>query len=539
MAGSHELYELIGTLSRTEKRYCTMMLETGAGRKAKSCLRLFEILSSMRRLDEADVRAAVEGEPFARHLAVTKNHLYEHLLRSLRSFDAAKSTRRRIRALIEGAEVLSERGLHQQARGRLREARTLSERYEYLPEQLVIARLAWRINAHEGYVRVDEEDLRRQRAEVAGIMDQISNYWDYLYAWASLSFRLIRRGAVKSHTDRMSVDDPLVTLAPPLSLQARRLQLEALRLYYLVTSRHDRGYEHSVEALRIVESFPMADRMEQLNYVAVLYTHVMVSLKVGRYAEARRTFEKLRSLHPNGRSEQFHHAQLCFSCRLSLYLVDLDHEAIAAMAGELEEVCSLDEDGFSRQLRIGFTIELAAAQFANNHARAALQTLHPVINDCRPGFRDDMLCLARLLRLMIHFDLGDFEVLPYLIRSTYRFIARCRGLSVVDCVVLRFMRRLPNVATRHELTAELGRVRAELADATSDPGEREAAAVSCILPWLDAKITGRGYGEVVREENRAKAIDDEPEGTAPSSWPSTESDVDEMDERRAAVVSVA
>jgi hypothetical protein len=101
------------------------------------------------------------------------------------------------------------------------------------------------------------------------------------------------------------------------------------------------------------------------------------------------------------------------------------------------------------------------------------------------------------------------------------------------------MRRLPNVATRHELIAELGRVRAELADATSDPGEREAAAVSCILPWLDAKITGRGYGEVVREENRAKAIDDEPEGAAPSSWPSTESDVGEMDERRAAVVSVA
>src|SRR5690349_12151228 len=99
MAGSRNLYELIGSLSRTEKRYCRLMLETGAGRKANNCLRLFQILSAMPEIAEPAVRAAVEHEPFAGHLSVTKNHLYEHLLRSLRAFSASRTRHVRIRAL--------------------------------------------------------------------------------------------------------------------------------------------------------------------------------------------------------------------------------------------------------------------------------------------------------------------------------------------------------------------------------------------------------------------------------------------------------
>lgn len=517
MAGSRDLYELIGTLSKSEKRYCTMMLEAGAGRKARCCLRLFEILSGMPEPDEAGVRAAVAGEPFARHLAVTKKHLYEHLLRSLRSFEAHRSKRRVVRGLIDGAEMLLERGLTSQARGRLREARALAERYEHLPELLIIVKMIERLDMQEGFIGQDPEYLRRQRGEVEDILGRISNYWDYLHAWTTLSCILMRNGPVVEDGERGEVEplrNPFLSLAPPMSLQARRVRLEGMRTYHLLTSRYDLGYEESLEALRFVESFPMEDRMERLNYISLLYNHAIIAMRVGRYANARRAAAKLRALEPRGRLDRIHHARVEFWLRFDLYLLDLDHEAIAGMKEELERIGRMESEGHALQMRIGYTIHLAIAQYANGQAREALGTLHPLINDCRPGFRNDALCMARLFRLMITFDLGDVETLPYLIRSTYRFISKYRGVSRADGIVLRFMRRLTNLPTRRELVEELVRVRAELIAATAELGGR-APLLSWILPWLDAKITGRGYAELAREYHRAmEVVDDPPERRA-------------------------
>ena len=158
------------------------------------------------------------------------------------------------------------------------------------------------------------------------------------------------------------------------------------------------------------------------------------------------------------------------------------------MAPELEAICGKEENGITRQMRLGYAIDLAVAQIADGRLRQAACTLHPVINDHRPGFRNDLLCIARMLRLMIHYDLGDIELLPYLIRSTYRFIARCRGISELDRAVLGFLRRLPNLATRDGAAERYTRRRplyTAMASHTIDCGdltaEETAAAILSLL----------------------------------------------------------
>lgn len=506
MATSCDLYELIGSLTKTEKRYCRMMLESGTGRKANSCLRLFEILSSLRDLEESAVRAAVAGEPFARHLAVTKNHLYDHLVRSLCTFAAVRGMRSRINGLIEATEVLLGKGLLRQAREQLREARELAERYNFMTGQVVIAQMSWRLDSYDGYEGVTVEDLRERRDRVHGVLDDMRNYWDHLHAYAVMSRELIHRGPSGSSANAESSDESIHelfhALPPPASPNARRMHLDAQRTYHMLTARYDDAYEHAVESLRYVESFPMKDRLRRLNYISILVDYVIMSTRTGRMTEARRALATLEGLEPEDRVLRNHQERATFYCRLTLAMVDLDHEAVAAMRGEMEEICSRDKDEFARQFPIGYALDLAYAQFANGLLREAVETLHPVINDYRPGFRDDMLCIARHFQLMLHFDLGDIELLPYLVRSAYRFISRCRGISEVDRVVLRFMRRLPGIATREKLLAEFARVREELLAVSHDPAEREASAVMAIIPWLDSKITGRPFGELAREMER-------------------------------------
>lgn len=511
MADSRDLYQLIGSLGRAEKRYCRVMLQAGLGRKATSCLRLFEILSGMRTHDERAVRAAVAEESFARHLAVTKNHLYEHLLRTLRMYDAVESRRGNVRAAIESAEVLKRRGLYAAARERLGRARASAEAGELMPERLEIAYLEWDLDRCEGYAGVAHEDLAERRARVEETTAAVRNYWDHLGVYAGASLELLLHGP-RTHdaSERLEevVGGPLAALPPPATARARNFHREALRTYHLLTGRYDRGYAHSAESLALVESYPMDVRLDRLNYLGRLHYHTVLSIRVGRYAEARRTAAKLDSLHISNQALLARRARLAFSCRLDVLMIDFDHEGIAALAADLEEIRREEEDAFTRQLCLGHAVILAAAQYINGLLNEAARTLHPVINDNRPGFRNDVLCTARLLQLMIHYDRGDIELLPYMIRSTYRFMARYGGITEVDRAILRSMRRLANLVTRDDLLHEFARLRDELAAIGEDAPESSTSVVRDVLPWLESKITGRSYRDLMIEARDAMEIGD-------------------------------
>ncbi|HVZ41081.1 MAG TPA: hypothetical protein VHI13_17495 [Candidatus Kapabacteria bacterium] len=501
MPGSRDLYELIGTLTKSEKRYCRMMLEGGAGRKASSSLRLFELLTAMSEPTEEKVRTAVAGEAFAGHLPVTKRHLYQHILRSLRSFRGENSTRGRIRALTESAEVLADRGLNRQAREALDAAWRIAEEHDFLVEQLTLLRLEWLLDSRLSYAGVQAADFEMRRERAGCVLRKVENYWDYLHLFSTVSFSLITEGPLREEritNNQWIAGHPLVRSPRTLSQGAARFYFETLRMYYLLSARYYEGYLNSVRYLEFVDALPMNIRMEQYSYVQLLDTHVMLCVKIGKYDEARSTYRRICALEPVTWERRMMVEEGRFTCRVLLLMIDFDHDGLAAMAPELEQLRRGRDRAIVWQTELAYTINLAYARFANGLLREAAVTLHPVINDHRPGFRNDALCLARLLQLMIHYDLGDYELLPYLIRSTYRFFAGCNHLHAFERAVLAFMRRLASVLTSDELRREFESTFTELSSIAADRREYEASSAFAVLPWLESRLTGRPFGDVLR-----------------------------------------
>jgi len=67
--------------------------------------------------------------------------------------------------------------------------------------------------------------------------------------------------------------------------------------------------------------------------------------------------------------------------------------------------------------------------------------------------RNDLQCYARVLHLMAHFELGNFELMESLTKSVYRFMAKKENLTRVEEEMFRFLRRTFNIS-RHALKAE-------------------------------------------------------------------------------------
>ena len=87
-----------------------------------------------------------------------------------------------------------------------------------------------------------------------------------------------------------------------------------------------------------------------------------------------------------------------------------------------------------------FYYKIASLYFGSGDYEKAIDYLNKIINR-KVDLRTDLQCYARLLHLIAHYELGNFDLLEYLIKSVYRFMAKMENLSMVEEEIFEFLRR--------------------------------------------------------------------------------------------------
>lgn len=102
---------------------------------------------------------------------------------------------------------------------------------------------------------------------------------------------------------------------------------------------------------------------------------------------------------------------------------------------------------------------------------------------------------AKILYLILHFELGNADLLPYVIRSTYRFLLHRKRLYAFERCVLRYLRLLSSVPDKQQLQEWFCKLYAEVREIAHDPIEKNFLRRSEYLYWLEKRAAG---GESLR-----------------------------------------
>ncbi len=94
MKPSNELFDLIKSLTKSEKRFFKLQSALQSG--DKNYVRLFDLIDKMSEYDEENVKKTFKGEKFIKHLPSEKNHLYKLILKALRSYYGETSVSSRL-----------------------------------------------------------------------------------------------------------------------------------------------------------------------------------------------------------------------------------------------------------------------------------------------------------------------------------------------------------------------------------------------------------------------------------------------------------
>src|SRR5690606_28661153 len=83
--------------------------------------------------------------------------------------------------------------------------------------------------------------------------------------------------------------------------------------------------------------------------------------------------------------------------------------------------------------------KLASLYFVTGDYNTAIDYVQRIINESL-DLRSDLQCYARLMHLLAHYELGNFELMEPLTKSVYRFMAKMENLTVIEEEMFKFLR---------------------------------------------------------------------------------------------------
>lgn len=156
---SDNIFRLIKSLTRAEKRYFKVYSGRYLGEGKGVQLQLFDAIDAQEEYDETALVKKFRNSAFGKTPAIVKNRLYETILRSLHSFHSDSSLDVELQRLVHSAEILFKKSLYQDAERMLSRARKLALKHEKFYVLLEINKWDKRLLEKNSYAGSDTETI--------------------------------------------------------------------------------------------------------------------------------------------------------------------------------------------------------------------------------------------------------------------------------------------------------------------------------------------------------------------------------------------
>lgn len=502
---STDLFELIKSLSKTEKRY--LKLHTSLQKGSKIYLMLFEIIDKMDFYDEEKIKNKFQGEKFIKHLGFTKNYLYNSIIKSLIAFNNEKSIEQNLLDRLIKAKLLYNRSLYKQFFTALLKVKQLAKDYEkdyiYL-EVLRMERQAIKISEHRpgGENNIYEEE--------EGILEKIRSIHGFFNFYIN-SDVIQTHGCVRIKDYHDELDCLLEKMND--KIKSKNLSVRE-KFYYLnicVNIAFSKGdmpgmLELARELLEIMECNPNPFKNDNSIELQHAYMDVMYScLKLEKYDEFEYYFKIFRALKPKAVIDEANIFAHIHHLLLIKFMAQAEFESGLKLVNDINAGLEKYKGKMQRDDEIVLIYSLCRICLISGKFADALKYSNLLLNHPLIEIRSDIFCYVKILNLIIHYELGNYELIEYLIKSVYKFLAKRKKLYKFENLILSFIRKIPRKYSEEKFIESLVVLRKELIVLNKEPLERNVFYYFDFISWVESKIEGKSFGAIVKGKNKYRS----------------------------------
>lgn len=444
---SDKLFELINSMSMSEKRYFKLFGGRHSGNEKSNYLKMFEILEKMEAYNpDLLTKGLVKRKVSTRYLSSDKSYLYNLVLRSLSSFHWSKTAGLQIKEMLHQVEILYERGMADHCLKVLRKARSLAENhqlYGMLPE---IERYEYRAASINGDLNLINDSLLNAE-KTANILSNLRVYsslhnqmYDYKrrYAKARTQVVLDEIGDLMRH--------PLLREeTQPPSFWATFYYWETHAAYQYVRDSRAKELEANQQAVELLEAQPNYEQEFPAEYATVRSRILMLqsNLDDEAFNDKFIEFQQLPD-----RPYQAHH-QINANIYINAYLAQMwrlvenkRFEEAFNLIPVMENMYETFEPDIPIHVKISYQYLFAYVYMTNGIYDRSLSHVNLLINEFSENDRPDLHAYVRLLSLMVHLELGNDRFLSYQLESTRRYLKSRDRLFEMEDLLLKAVRKV-------------------------------------------------------------------------------------------------
>src|SRR4030095_2540146 len=453
------LYRLIKSLNKAEKaNFKKFASKHVIGGKNKYIL-LFDAVARSNKYDEDDLKRKFSSQKFVTNFPVIKNYLYETILNSLTITNTNSGTDDEIKNEIRYVEVLFKKGLFKDCKRIL--DRALKKAYRYESFQLILKLLKWKKNLINERVYQGNQfaELERTHYEESEIINKLKNLSDYRY----LSYRARSLIVGPANTENAKRELMKILNEPLLSSEKKALSYNAhvsychtLAAIYESMDKNVKALHYRKRLLAIMEENPEKLSKKLPNYIVSVYNLLGTCFNLKKYVELLYFIKKLRSIDKFYRNKISDSDSLMICVGSSIYELRMhisngSFGKLDTSISEIETAIEKYDELILKTDKLYLYYLLCYSYFGRGDIIKALSWVNRILNDKEINHETSLYVTSRIINLIIHYELGNFELLDYLIRSTYIFLKKKKHRGFKEQIIIEFMKKLPEISSKAQL----------------------------------------------------------------------------------------
>lgn len=513
---SDNLYRLIKSLSKSEKRYFNLYASRHTLGDKNNYVILFEAIDKQKEYDEEALLKRFKKESFTNQFSITKARLYDTVMASLDAFHANSSIDAQLKRDLHCAEILYKKTLYDQCAKMLSSAKKVANRFERHSSLLEINLWEKKLIETENYGGQSDEDIMNVLKEDQLISEKIRNYNEYWNIKSRFFMILNKQGKVRNDAELQKfkgiIDNTLLkSEEKALSRETRYLFFHIYSAYYFGIGDYAQSYTYLVKNVELIEQNTDIFKEEPNIYFSVLTNCIYVGSQLKKYDEVFENLKKLRStllLFEDGKNDDLEVKLFssAMSIELTIYLQTGEFEKAIELAPIIEAKLQKFEGKFTKLRESYFYFIVAASYFGAEKYSLALRWINKLLNSPKFEESEDIYCFAQIMSLIIHIELKHDDFVPRAFKSTYRYLSSRNRVYKFENVFMDFIGKILKTTRRDEQVKYYKELKSALEGLKSDSFERSAFEYFDFIAWAESKVQRVPFRVIVEGNQDSKSL---------------------------------
>ena len=449
---SDDLFRLIKSLSKAEKRHFKIFTSARITNKEKNYVRLFDAIDGQSAYNEKQI---LKEEKYIKRLPMLKNRLYEIIFQSLGVLYSNSSVDAVLLNYLYRIKFLFDKELYKQCEKIIIKAKTLAEKYEKHLMLLEFSEWEFQLIRAQTYRGKTENEMEEFYEKIFSLNKKYIHEKEYERLSTKMFVRISKVGFARKDAKSMVYEDiikhPLLDTDADntakgnvFSDEQRTLTYQALFHYYMIHGAYcceekdyPGAYSYTKRLVKLMEDHPLQLEEKLHEYVHALHNHMIDQSHLKKHDEILLTIQKTKKI--NTKSQ--HIKDLIFfisnNMELSVYINKGEFDKGIKLVVSIQD--ELDKIVLPKIARMILYFDVFCIYFGIGNYRQALVYLNKIINDSVGDLRNDLQCFSKIINLIVHFELGNYGLLEYEVKSTSRFLYKRNRLYAFETSVLNFI----------------------------------------------------------------------------------------------------